>query len=229
MNQRRPLSREEVRCVDQIAIERWGVPGVLLMENAGRGIADAMCDLGIEGPVVVVCAKGNNGGDGFVIARHLHLRGYALRVLLTFDADELSGDAKINFDLLRRLPVPLQPTKTMTATELDKVCNEADWLVDAMLGTGAKGEPSEPLATTLNAMNGAAAKRLAVDVPTGLDAETGHAADATFRADHTCTLVAKKVGFLNPDATQYLGKIHTLDIGLPWELVLQAISELGDG
>lgn len=223
MSQRRALTREEVRRVDKVAIERWGVPGVLLMENAGRGIADVLCSLGIDGTVVVVCAKGNNGGDGFVIARHLHLRGYSVKVLLTCDDDELVGDALVNYDLLRRMPVSVQLLSASKADELEPIFGEAEWIVDAMLGTGAKGEPREPLAKTLFAMNRANAKRLAIDVPTGLDVESGSASQATFRADYTCTLVAEKVGFSNPAAKQYLGEVHVLDIGLSWELVLQAI------
>jgi len=225
MIQRRPLTRDEVRRVDQVAIERWGVPGVLLMENAGRGIADVMCTLGIEGLVVIVCAKGNNGGDGFVIARHLHLRGHAVSVVLACEASELGGDALVNYDLLRRTSVPVHAWKSTRADKLESFFGDAEWLVDAMLGTGANGEPREPMQTILIMMNRANVKRLAVDVPTGLDSETGFAANNAFRADHTCTLVAEKVGFINPDAKRYLGEVHTLDIGLPWELVLQAIGD----
>src|SRR5688500_7504074 len=101
------LSREQCRELDRRAIEEYGIPGLVLMENAGRGCVDVLERLGIGGPVVILCGKGNNGGDGFVIARHLELRGHACRVLLLRPPDELTGDAATNFAILRRTGVPI--------------------------------------------------------------------------------------------------------------------------
>src|SRR5271155_5836037 len=96
------LTRAQVRDIDRRAIEEFGVPGVVLMENAGRGAAEILLSLGAGGPVAICCGKGNNGGDGFVIARHLDNHGLAVRVLLFARPDELTGDAEINFDIVRR-------------------------------------------------------------------------------------------------------------------------------
>src|SRR5215472_571114 len=96
------LSRDEVRELDRRAIEEYGVPGVVLMENAGRGTAELLRSLGVRGPVVICCGKGNNGGDGFVMARHLDNAGVAVRLLLFADPDRLTGDAAVNYRILAR-------------------------------------------------------------------------------------------------------------------------------
>src|SRR5258708_35159944 len=130
----RPLSRAEVREVDRRAIDEFGMSGLVLMENAGRGCVDVLCQLGCRGPVVVVCGKGNNAGDGFVIARHLDARGYDVRVLLAEDAAAFQGDAAANFSILEKSKVAIAPFQ---AAELAG----ASWIVDALLGTGAGGDP----------------------------------------------------------------------------------------
>ena len=214
------LGREQVRRVDQVAISEWGCSGLVLMENAGRGVCDVLCAQGVGNGVAVFCARGNNGGDGFVIARHLHLRGCSVTVVLCGDADSLQGDARTNYLLLRRTGVPVSaydgehPKAAINSTVARRT-----WIVDALLGTGAKGSPREPLASLISCLNEVDARRLAVDVPSGLDCDTGEAAPTTFRADHTCTFVAAKPGLVMPSAAPYVGRLHVLDIGLPRELV----------
>jgi NAD(P)H-hydrate epimerase len=220
----RPLSRAEVREVDRRAIEEFGMSGLVLMENAGRGCASVMCVLGCRGPVAVVCGRGNNAGDGFVIARHLDIRGIALQVILLGPPDELRGDAAANHAILAKSNVPiLDLSQQFEADQFMAELGRAEWIVDALLGTGATGAPRPPLDNAIRLMNEAQAKRLAVDLPSGLDCDTGIPAEPTFRADHTCTFVATKIGFSNPAAKQYLGQVHVLDIGAP-RLLLEAIS-----
>ena len=200
--------------------------GLVLMENAGRGTADVLCRLagteagGRLGRVVVCCGKGNNAGDGFVIARHLDLRGHEVRVLVWADPAELTGDAGANFQILLHTGVPIEVFGNRhDAARLAQQLAGADWIVDALLGTGARGEPRPPLDAVIDQLNAAAAKRLAVDLPSGLDCDTGAAAQHTIRADETCTFVAMKRGFATPGAEQYTGRIHVLDIGAPRRLV----------
>src|SRR5579863_6004134 len=102
------LNREQTREVDRRAAAEYGMSTLVLMENAGRGVADTLCRLGVSGPVVICCGKGNNGGDGFVVARHLDLRGVRVRVLVWADAGELSGDAGANFGILQKSGVPIE-------------------------------------------------------------------------------------------------------------------------
>lgn len=217
------LTRDQCREVDRRAIEEFGMSGLVLMENAGRGSADVLCELGIRGRVVILCGKGNNGGDGFVIARHLEIRGIGTCVLLLTRVDELSGDAAANCRILDHTGVPIH--------ELDDACagdvalwltqhgSGADWLVDAMLGTGVTGAPRSPVDAAVAWLNEQSARKLAVDVPSGLDCDTGEAAGDAVRADMTCTFVAQKVGYANPRAKEYTGDIRVLDIGAPRCLV----------
>jgi NAD(P)H-hydrate epimerase len=219
------LDRAQVREVDRRAIDDYGLSGLVLMENAGRGVADVLCRLGIAGPVVICCGKGNNGGDGFVIARHLDLRGHAVRVLVWAEADELRGDAGVNFQILRKCGVPLEIFPAVHQPErLAAALAGAAWVVDALLGTGARGEPRPPIDSVIDQLNAAPPPRLAVDLPSGLDCDTGQPARHTVRAAHTCTFVAAKPGFSIPGADRYTGAIHVLDIGAPRKL-LEELSE----
>ena len=222
----RPLSRAEVREVDRRAIEQYGLPGLVLMENAGRGCVDTLCELGCRGPVAIVCGKGNNAGDGFVIARHLDLRGVVVRIVLLGSPEDLRGDAAANYAIVARCGLPVADlSRRFEAPAFEQQLVGAEWIVDALLGTGATGPPREPMATAIRQMNAANAARLAVDLPSGLDCDTGDPADPTFRADHTCTFVAPKVGFSNPNAATYLGQVHVIDIGAPRKLLDEIAGE----
>ncbi|MCA9245510.1 MAG: NAD(P)H-hydrate epimerase [Planctomycetales bacterium] len=214
------LSRELVREVDRRAIEDFGIPGIVLMENAGRGVVDKLFQFGIQGPIVVCCGRGNNAGDGFVIARHLDLRYATVKVLLLADPAELQGDALTNYQILNRTGVPI----TTFANHFDEGAFArklvgAGWIVDALLGTGANGNPRPPFDAAIRAMNEVRSRRLAVDLPSGLDCETGEAGEPTLRADHTCTFVAAKPGFFAPGAKEFTGVVHVLDIGAPRVLI----------
>jgi NAD(P)H-hydrate epimerase len=216
------LTRDQVREVDRRAIEEYGMSGLVLMENAGRGVTDTMLALGVHGPVVICCGKGNNGGDGFVIARHLDNRGHAVRVMLFADPAELRGDAAANWHILKRAGIKFETFDTdVTAAQLKVHLVDADWIVDALLGTGAMGEPQPPFAAAIEAINSAVKKALAVDLPSGLDCDTGAAASHTVVAEHTCTFVAAKPGFYKPGAAHFTGRVHVIDIGVPRRLIAE--------
>jgi len=216
-----PLTRAQVRDVDVRALRDYGIPGILLMENAGRNAAELLLSLGVSGPVVIVAGKGNNGGDGAVIARHLINRNLDVRFLLAADPHELTGDARTNYRILQHAGRAGDCWGTsVTSENLAHYLAPADWIVDALLGTGSTGNPREPYATLVRAINAARdsdtrKKILAVDIPTGLDCDTGLPSDPAIRANHTATFVASKVGFDNPVAAPYLGSVHVLDIGIP--------------
>ena len=214
------LTREQCREIDRRAIEEYGFSGLVLMENAGRGCVDVLDRLGINGPVIILCGKGNNAGDGFVIARHLEIRGHTCRVLLLCPPAELRGDAATNFAILQKTNVPiLDLSQQAGASPPPAELADAAWLVDALLGTGAQGEPRPPFDTAIEWMNAQPAKKLAVDLPSGLDCDTGQPAAHTVRADHTCTFAAMKIGFTQPAAKPFTGTIHVCDIGLPPRLI----------
>jgi len=214
------LNRDQSRLVDRLAIEEYGMTGLVLMENAGRGCVDKLVQLGIDGPVLICCGKGNNAGDGFVMARHLQLLGYRVDVILCIAPQELHGDALANYQILTKCDFPFRlcasgddPNRLLPFFE------EADWIVDALLGTGACGEPRSPLDAVIHIANAQRAQRLAVDIPSGLDCNSGKAAKNTFRADHTCTFVAVKPGMILPESRDYVGELHVVSIGVPRELV----------
>lgn len=223
------LNRQQIREIDRRAIDDYGIPGVVLMENAGRGCVDTMSRLGVDGPVVICCGKGNNAGDGFVMARHLELRGVAAKVLLWCDPTTLTGDAATNFQILTKTDVP----RVVFGDDVDEAAladelHNADWIVDALLGTGARGEPRPPLDAVIRQLNQSAAKKLAVDVPSGLDCDTGAAAESTFRANHTCTFVAAKPGLVADAALPFVGMLHVLDIGAPRKLIDEIVRSVMD-
>ncbi|TWT87399.1 Bifunctional NAD(P)H-hydrate repair enzyme Nnr [Pseudobythopirellula maris] len=222
----RSLSREAARAFDRHAIDVIGLPGVVLMENAGRGCADVLFQqlsasdarAPSVGGVTILCGAGNNGGDGFVIARRLRVLGVTCRVLLLASPEKISGDARINFDAWLRLGGEVVDLSAEGAV-LEKLAYElqgAAWIVDAMLGTGAQGEPREPYAAAIRLANAAKAKRMAIDLPSGLDCDTGEPSGECFRADVTCTMVAPKLGFENPAAAEFLGEVVAVDIGAPY-------------
>jgi NAD(P)H-hydrate epimerase len=210
------LTREQSRRVDRVAIEEYGFSSLVLMENAGRGVVDVLCKLGISGPVVICCGKGNNAGDGFVVARHLDLRGHGVRVLLWASPEELTGDAAANYHILAKAKVPIEVYAAKhDAVRLSQSIADAAWIVDALLGTGARGEPRPPYDAVIDQLNALSAPKLAIDLPSGLDCDTGLPAKHTIQASDTCTFVAAKQGFLAAEAKQFLGRLHVLDIGTP--------------
>jgi NAD(P)H-hydrate epimerase len=225
------LTRDQCRDLDRRAIEEYGIASLVLMENAGRGCVDVLERLGIDGPVVILCGKGNNAGDGFVVARHLEIRGHDCRVLLLCAPIELTGDAAANFAILQcsgahivdlskqRVGSSSAANDGVLTNQLTHHAHNAAWLVDAMLGTGARGEPRPPFDAAIDWMNFQNCKKLAVDVPSGLDCDTGQPATHTLRADHTCTFAAMKVGFMQPAAKRFTGTIHVGDIGTPLRLI----------
>ncbi len=214
------LSREQVREIDRRAVEEFGLTGLVLMENAGRGCVDTLQHLGVGGPVVICCGRGNNAGDGFVIARHLDLRGFAVKVLLFDDPQRLTGDAAANHAILSKADIPLSLLGAdFSLEQLPLEFEHADWIVDALLGTGLKGAPRAPYDCVIEQINAAGAKRLAIDLPSGFDCSAGRPSPITVRADHTCTFVAAKPGMTQPPARPYVGQLHVHDIGAPRKLI----------
>ncbi len=214
------LNRQQVRQVDRRAVDEYGMHSLVLMENAGRGVVDKLFQFGITGPVAVCCGSGNNAGDGFVIARHLDLRYQQVKLLLLSDPAKLRGDALANFAILQRSDVPIEIYgEPFDEERFAASLQGAGWIVDALLGTGASGAPRPPFDRAIEQINATPARRLAVDLPSGLDCDTGLAAPPTIRADHTCTFVAAKPGFYLQGADHYTGVVHVLDIGVPRRLV----------
>lgn len=206
----RSITRAQARAYDQSAIA-GGIPGSVLMENAARGCVELLESLGIDGLVGIVCGKGNNAGDGFVMARLLKQKGHAVHIELIGSPADLKGDAAWAYDSMQGIDVPVHEFDDATIDRL-RTC---DWVVDALLGTGAQGTVRPPFDRAIDKINAARRKTFAVDLPSGLDADDGLPLGPVVRAQHTATFVARKVGFDNPASKPYTGEVHVLSIGGP--------------
>jgi NAD(P)H-hydrate epimerase len=240
------LSRTQVRELDRRAIEGYGVPGIVLMENAGRGCAELLMRLNpTRTPTVILCGPGNNGGDGFVIARHLDIHGWPVSVYaieppapsppppsdgsrvirVGFSFDGLPPDARTNYEIHRRARLDLFPLSASLLWPAslnaltDVVVKRESWIVDALFGTGLTRPLAAPYDEVVATINAAGNPVLAVDLPSGLDCDTGEPLGPTVRATHTATFVAPKLGFRNPKSKEWTGEVHVIDIGAPRRLV----------
>lgn len=213
-----PMSVHELRSLDRRAVEGWGAPSLLLMENAGRGAAAVIHRILGEtggGRVVILCGGGNNGGDGFVAARHLAAAGCVVEVAVLAARERIQNDARINLQIVEHLGLPLLWIQDSTLpAEAESFLAGGQVIVDALLGTGATGAPGGAMAVWIRAANAAhVARRVAIDVPSGLSADDGFAQDPCFRADMTVTMAAPKLGFAR--AVEWVGQVVVADIGVP--------------
>jgi NAD(P)H-hydrate epimerase len=195
-----------MRAVDCWAIEEQGVPSLELMEAAGRALAEAVAGLAPDGPIRVVCGKGNNGGDGFVAARLLREMGFAVDVLLLWPGEELRGDAAVNYE---------RSGGDFVEGDIEGRLVGSGAIVDAIFGTGFEGEPREPAAGAIRAINASAAPVVACDIPSGVDAATGEVAGEAVCADLTITFHAAKTGQRIAPGKWHAGELRVAAIGIP--------------
>lgn len=222
------LSRAAVRELDRRASEEFGVPSILLMENAGRACADAAERLAARGPqpIVVLCGPGNNGGDGLVLARTLHNRGRAVRVVFVGPERMLAAgsvDFRLNLMLWRGLGRSVSLVENEAgARQLAEELGTVPLAVDALFGTGLVRELEEPWRSAIRALNASGRPVLAVDLPSGLDADTGAVHGAAVRATLTVTFVAQKLGMLAGRGPELCGRVVVAEIGIPRPLLEEA-------
>ena len=214
------LTRRQVRDVDAWAISILGIPGVVLMENAGRGCADIIIpELKNRGGknVCIFCGTGNNGGDGFVIARLLTNAGYKVKIILCGPPAKIKGDALISFNIARNMQIPITEislTQGKVNEEVAKHAGGSDLIVDAIFGTGLTGELSDIFIEIINAINLLNKPVIAVDIPSGLDCDKGEPIGASIKAIATVTFVASKQGFQNSRSMNYTGDVYIASIGV---------------
>ncbi|MFT3786132.1 MAG: NAD(P)H-hydrate epimerase [Tepidisphaeraceae bacterium] len=216
------LTRKQVRAVDAIAISKYGLPGIVLMENAARAVAHAANEMlaGAGRTVLIVCGGGNNGGDGYAAARHLHNLGQRVALLPVKSPDELTGDALTNWRVASAMGIPKLPARVQT---LDA---DVDLIIDAVFGTGLNAAPRDFAAEMIERISTNGAPVLAVDLPSGLDCDAGQPLGrACVRAAQTVTFVAEKIGFANPTSHDYTGEIVVADIGCPREIIEQVLAD----
>ncbi len=213
----RILTPEEMRKADDSAINRYGVPGALLMENAARSCAGVILDTVLddesgEQSIVLLCGSGNNGGDGFALARHLIGRAH-VRVLWVGKEESMSLETAANFSALLNLGVEV--THIGDEKKLQNASFDCDIIIDALIGVGGSGSLREPVLSLVKHANNADAFRIALDSPTGLNVETGIAHPDAFRADVTITMFAPKTGMMVNDGIELCGEIYVAGLGVP--------------
>jgi NAD(P)H-hydrate epimerase len=221
-----PRPREQVRLLDSTAIEQYRIPGLALMENAGWRVArEAYAMLHFDptkGPVLVVAGAGNNGGDGFCAARHLHTWGVEVEVVLVSPRAKLIDDAKANVDLAEAAGVKIRDSLTPEAAGgmIREARADAALVVDALVGTGLSGKVRGSVAAAIEILTSASTCVLAVDTPSGLDANTGEILGAALPAQKTVTFACAKPGFFLGMGRELTGELVIADISLPralWE------------
>lgn len=254
------LSRAQMRDFDKFAVESCNVPGVVLMENAGRGAADVLSAMIAErqartdtspgqrrfptrhvaapgqparyplhAKVVVVCGAGNNGGDGYVVARHLMARGADVEVFLAASSEKVTGDARINHDAYIDLGGRLtQLPRGAEGPDFETALEEADFIVDAIFGTGLDRPIRGHLLDMISAINASKARVVALDVPSGLDADSGSPLGASVHADDTVTFAHLKIGLLTPEGARLAGNVHVVDLGVPDGLILAHVGHMAE-
>mmetsp|Transcript_23982 Transcript_23982/g.39183 ORF Transcript_23982/g.39183 Transcript_23982/m.39183 type:complete len:255 (+) Transcript_23982:82-846(+) len=232
----RPLNREEAREVDERALA-LGQPTITLMENAGLGLFGVVMEelesrkAAPPAVVGIVCGRGNNAGDGYVLARHLTLRGYTPRIAYCGDRSKSvkrDQDYGINLTIIERTGVHIQDVADgLQLSALLAEWSDAVLLVDAMLGTGLAGEVRADYKAWIEALNAAPQPKVAVDIPSGLDCDTGKPLGVAVKATRTCSFVGRKIGFDQPGAEEYTGSVTVVPIGCPaaaWAHVTSPVS-----
>ena len=245
----RIVTADEMATFDRITIEERGVPSLTLMERAGRetarailawwktggaatkkrtgaasgGRAGGLAQRVPPGRVLVLCGRGNNGGDGFVVARHLKASGFSVRILVAAAEDAISDDARATYEGCERarLPITFLPDARAwgAGSEVADAVTGAVFLVDALLGTGSKGAPRGAIAAAIELAAGSGKPIVSVDLPSGVDASTGHVEIPAIRADLTVTFALRKVGLALEPGREHAGQIQVVDIGIPPDVV----------
>jgi hydroxyethylthiazole kinase-like uncharacterized protein yjeF len=211
------VSAEEMRRLDRLAIEKYGVPSLALMERAGRGVAEAILrrfGRAAKKGVVVVAGKGNNGGDGFVAARVLKEKGIACEVVLVGSREEVSPDAAANLEKYEKRRGQLREVKGDPGAQLGDSLRRAGLVVDALLGTGLKKNVEGAYAEAIDRINASGLPVVAVDLPSGLDADTGQPLGRAVRAALTVTFGFAKIGQVIHPGIEHTGELEVVDIGI---------------
>ena len=231
------FSRKQIREVDRLATEEFGIPSILLMENAARGVTGVILEglQGLENPsALIVCGPGNNGGDGLAVARHLANRNVRVAIVLAAAPKAFKGVALTNLTIAQKMDLPIFEAGNVGGSAdaamaaADALLGEPVLVIDALLGTGldrpATGVMAE-LITQMNAIRTRGSTMVSIDVPSGLDCDTGEpgtdasGAGPVVEADLTVALAGVKAGFLTATAQKHVGELVVVEIGAPRELV----------
>lgn len=218
----RTVTAAEMREIDRLTIEEFGIPSYELMERAGRAVAEKAAELAGPPPkkILVLAGKGNNGGDGLAAARHLHQKGYRVEVFLFSEGKKLKADPARNFVANAKLGIPCRVVGEHFAWEtVPGIFQESEVIIDALFGVGLDRKLEEPYLGLIETVNRSGHKVVSVDIPSGLDSDTGEIHGASVHSTVTVTLGLPKKGFYEGEGPNVTGKIVVADIGFPKELI----------
>jgi len=220
------VTAQEMKEIDRMAIEKYGIPSLQLMEKAGAGVAKVAVKM-LADPkgknVFIFCGKGNNGGDGFVAGRYLVQEKAKVKIFLLGKKSELKGDAQVN--LKKALKMKLSVAETSVLKKIPEKL-DCDLIIDAIFGTGFKGEVCGLEKEVIKKINDSKIPVLAVDIPSGLDADTGKVQSICVRANHTATMDLPKIGQVFYPGKDFCGELTVVDIGIPQEVTQSVKSNL---
>lgn len=220
------ITRERMRQVDSEMINGYGIASIVMMERAGLAVAylvEEMIKYNRDKKIAIVCGKGNNGGDGFVCARELHIKGYRVKIILLSSKNDIlsrKGDASINLNCALNLGIPTIEIEAENRLNiLVQELVDADIIVDAIFGTGLSQQPYPFEADVIERINMAGKPVVAVDIPSGLDANEGKPLGCAVIATNTVTMGLPKTGFKNPEAKRFVGNLFIANIGVPKQIL----------
>ena len=210
--------------MDQSAIQDYSIPSLLLMENAGRSVADVIFREYKPCEVLIFVGKGNNGGDGLVVARHLANRGYPVQIALLEDPTHLKEDPLLNFKIVCKMKIPLVLMAEASEEKIFGFCQGSGLVVDGIFGVGVHSPVGGIFGKAIHAINQCSKPVVSIDIPSGLDADTGQVHGVAVKAARTVTLALPKRGLFEGEGPQHAGEIEVVDIGIPRELLLPFLS-----
>ena len=211
------LTAKEAKELDSKARELFGISTLILMENAGRAVFEELIRLKPRrNSAAIFCGQGNNGGDGFVAARHLLTRGIRPDVFLVGEISAVKNEARVNLEILMKLGQRIAEVQEENLLAVKDKIKKYSLIIDALLGVGLKGEVRGIYADLIGIINSSSAYKLAVDIPSGLDATTGAVLGCCVRADKTVTFMHKKRGMTKAKGPKLCGEIVVGDLGIPY-------------
>ncbi|HBG61988.1 MAG: NAD(P)H-hydrate epimerase [Omnitrophica WOR_2 bacterium GWF2_38_59] len=214
---------KQVQKIDDIAINKYGIASIVLMENAGRAVSQEvkrMLPKNKKAKVVIVCGSGNNAGDGLVVARHLNEMDADVKIFMLGGSENLKNDAKINYEIARKLNIQATEVKSVNKAMIDEI-KKADVTVDAIFGVGLNRDLAGTFYEAVEVINEFSKKVVSVDIPSGLDGTNGTVYGICVQADKTVTFSLPKKGLLCGQGIKFSGKVVVADIGIPKKIILK--------
>ena len=209
----RAVSTDEMQKIDKLAIREYGIPEIVLMENAGLRVTEVALQM-------LGHLSGNNGGDGFVVARHLINRGLNVSIYLMGELNAVKSSAFTNLQILLKMGKRVEEiTGKDRLAKIEKKLKNTHLIIDALFGTGIKGQIKDPGKSLIQLLNKSKKPILSVDIPSGLDADSGEVLGAAIKATKTVTFALAKKGFFEGQGPDYIGELIVADIGIPLQLL----------